>query len=180
MATSTIEFAGVEPGARTQGELVDIENGARLPISLPLHREAAPRAFAGLPQLPRRYRFVVRSDSGATGALAVGEVSIVGGELVRLALVPAAAARASVRGSNGPTQGLRLLLAGVDDERVVPMATNGAASIRGLTPGVAYELRAQDKRLRAVAFEGTDDGVHRFTAGEAGSTVDLGVLVVRD
>jgi hypothetical protein len=180
VATSTIEVAGVVPGARTQGELVDIENGARLPISLPLHREAAPRASVGLPQLPRQYRFVVRSDSGATGALAVGEVTIVGGELVRLALVPAAAARVSVRGAGGPIQGLRLVLSGVDDDRVVLVETNGAASIRGLTPGAAYELRAQDKRLRPLAFNGAADGVHRFTAGEAGSTVDLGVLVVRD
>lgn len=180
VATSTIEVAGVEPGASTQGELVDIENGARLPISLPLHRDAAPRASVGLPQLPRRYWFAVRSDSGATGALAVGEVTIVGGELVRLALVPAAAARASVRGASGPIQGLRLLLSGVDDDRAVLGDANGAVSLRGLTPGAAYELRAQDKRLRSLAFDGPADGVHRFTAGEAGSTVDLGVLVVRD
>lgn len=180
VATSTIEVAGVVPGAITQGELVDTETGTHMRIGLPLQREAAPRTSVALPQMPRQYRFVVRSDSGDTGAMAVGEATIVGGEPVRLALVPAAAARASVRGASGPIQGLRLVLSGGDDDRGVLVDANGATSLRGLTPGAAYELRAQDKRLRPLPFDGAADGVHRFTAGEAGSTVDLGVLVVRD
>lgn len=180
VATSTIEVAGVVLGAITQGELVDTETGTHMRIGLPLDREAAPQTSLALPQMPRQYKFVVRSDSGATGAMAVGEATIVGGEPVRLALVPAAAARASVRGASGPIQGLRLVLSGADDHRGVLVDANGAASLRGLTPGAAYELQARDKRLRLLPFEGAADGVHRFTAGEAGRTVDLGTLVVRD
>jgi hypothetical protein len=181
VATSSIELTGATSGPRPQGELVDIESGERFPIDVPLNAGRTSRAFVALPQLPRRYRFGVRSESGETGVHAAGEVSIVGGEPFRLALVPASALRAKVRGAGGPSKRVRLRLSGLVDDRVVRVEADGAAVARGLTPGAAYELRAlDDEDLSVRAFEGAADGVHRFTAGEAGSTVDLGVLVVRD
>ena len=192
LVPTTIRVDGLAGESSIAGEIVDIETNSPLKVSIQASGQSASTTVS-LPEAPRRCRLSFYSDAGATGALVSGQATIVGGKDVHMVLVPAAATRLVVRHASGQPRACSLSLLGDDRFRQVVVAQDGAAVVKGLTPGGRYVLKVYEtgpdfvpRRHRIVGYEAgsgsvmslDEDGSGAFVAGGPGVVTDLGVIVV--